>query len=115
MGITELAGSLTDNPYFGAGFGLFGLGALAAGSKRLLVVADVLVRRHYLTTVEVTCKDKSYQWLLAWITQRGAKKTQHLSVDTTFVESETGKISTRYDFQPSVGVHLIRHNVRDRE
>lgn len=64
-----------------------------------------------MTTVEVTCKDKSYEWLLAWITKRGARKTQHLSVDTTFVESENGKISTRYDFQPSVGTHLMRYNV----
>jgi chaperone BCS1 len=76
-----------------------------------LQVASILFRRHYMTTVEVTCKDKSYEWLLAWITQRGARKTQHLSVDTTFVESETGKISTRYDFQPSVGIHIMRHNV----
>lgn len=111
MGLAEVAVSLGDNPYFGAGFGLFGLGAAAAGSKRLMQAASILFRRHYMTTVEVTCKDKSYQWLLAWITQRGARNTQHLSVDTTFVEAENGKISTRYDFQPSVGIHLIRHNV----
>ena len=70
-----------------------------------------MFRRHYMTTVEVTCKDKSYEWLLAWITQRGARKTQHLSVDTTFVETEAGKVSTKYDFQPSVGTHIMRHNV----
>ena len=31
-----------------------------------------------MTTVEVTCKDKSYLWLLQWISQKGARKTQHL-------------------------------------
>jgi chaperone BCS1 len=41
--------------------------------------------------------------------QRGAKNTQHLSVSTSFVESESGKISTQYDFQPSVGIHLIKY------
>ena len=31
-----------------------------------------------MTTVEVTCKDKSYSWLLQWIASKGAKDTQHL-------------------------------------
>ena len=41
--------------------------------------------------------------------QKGARNTQHLSVSTFFVESESGKISTQYDFQPSVGIHLIKY------
>ena len=67
----------------------------------------ILFRRNYMTTVEVTCKDKSYPWLLNWIATKGARNTQHLSVDTSFVESESGKISTKYDFQPSVGRHFM--------
>jgi chaperone BCS1 len=70
----------------------------------------VLFRRHYMTTVEVTCKDKSYNWLLHWMTKSGARETQHLSVDTSFVETESGKISTKYDFQPSVGTHFMQYN-----
>ena len=34
MGISELVASLSDNPYFGAGFGLFGVGASAAIAKK---------------------------------------------------------------------------------
>jgi chaperone BCS1 len=34
MGVTELVASLADNPYFGAGFGLFGVGAVAAISRK---------------------------------------------------------------------------------
>jgi len=30
MGLTDLVGGLADNPYFGAGFGLFGVGMGAA-------------------------------------------------------------------------------------
>ena len=30
-------------------------------------------------------------------------------MDTSFVESDSGKISTKYDFQPSVGVHFFRY------
>jgi hypothetical protein len=30
-------------------------------------------------------------------------------VDTSFVESDSGKISTRYEFQPSVGTHFMQY------
>lgn len=30
-------------------------------------------------------------------------------MDTSFVESDSGKVSTRYDFTPSVGTHLMRY------
>ncbi len=110
MGLSELVSSLADNPYFGAGFGLFGVGAVAAISKKGTQYSWILFRRHYMTTVEVTCKDKSYNWLLQWMTKRGARDTRHLSVDTSFVETESGKISTNYDFQPSVGTHFMKLN-----
>ena len=109
MGLGEIIHSLSDNPYFGAGFGLFGVGAAAAIGKKGAQVSFIMFRRHYMTTVEVTCKDKSYNWLLQWISAKGAKDTQHLSVDTSFVESDSGKVSTKYDFTPSVGTHIMRY------
>lgn len=45
---------------------------------------------------EVPCNDKSYQWMLEWITKRGATKTQHLSVRTTFDES-LGRIENQIE------------------
>ena len=70
----------------------------------------VLFRRHYMTTVEVTCKDKSYPWVLEWLATRGAHKTQHMSVDTTFAETEAGKVMTKYKFVPSPGTHFMNYN-----
>ena len=107
--MAQLLSLVEDNPYFGAGFGLMGVGLGATAMRKGAQVGMILFRRHYMTTVEVTCKDKSYSWLLGWITQKGARKTQHLSVDTSFVESDSGKISTRYDFQPSVGTHFMNY------
>lgn len=109
MTITDYIGTLSDNPYFGAGFGLFGVGAGAALLRKGLQGALILFRRHYMITLEVPCRDKSYQWLLQWITQKGAKHTQHLSVETSFLQRDTGHVKTKYDFIPSIGTHIMRY------
>lgn len=108
MTITEIISSLGDNPYFGAGFGLFGVGAAAAVLRKGSQGALILLRRHYMITLEVPCRDKSYQWLLHWITVKGARKTQHLSVETSFEQHDTGHVKTKYDFIPSVGTHFFK-------
>ncbi|XP_076175061.1 mitochondrial chaperone BCS1 isoform X2 [Ptiloglossa arizonensis] len=72
-------------------------------------IGMIMFRRHYMITLEVPCRDKSYQWLLQWITHKGAKETQHLSVETSFEQKETGHIKTRYDFIPSIGTHFFSY------
>ncbi|GJQ67176.1 hypothetical protein Trydic_g8087 [Trypoxylus dichotomus] len=62
-----------------------------------------------MITLEVPCRDKSYQWLLQWMTHKGAKQTQHLSVETSFEQKDTGYIKTKYDFIPSVGTHFFSY------
>lgn len=106
---SELVSSLSTNPYFGAGFGLFGVGASAAILRKGLQGAVVLFRRHLMITLEVPCRDKSYQWLLKWITIKGARKTQHLSVETSFLQNDNGQVKTSYDFIPSIGKHLFQY------
>nr|CAD7266544.1 unnamed protein product [Timema shepardi] len=107
MTLTDYISSLSDNPYFGAGFGLFGIGAGAALLRKGLQGSLIFFRRHYMITLEVPCRDKSYQWLLQWITEKGAKKTQHLSVETSFEQKDTGQVKTKYDFIPGVGTHFF--------
>ncbi|XP_073971549.1 mitochondrial chaperone BCS1 isoform X2 [Rhodnius prolixus] len=77
--------------------------------RKGLQASLVLFRRHYMITMEVPCRDKSYQWLLQWITIRGARKTQHLSVETSFEQNESGHTKTKYDFIPSIGTHFFRY------
>lgn len=107
--MTDYLSQLGTNPYFGAGFGLFGVGAAAAALRKGMQWGMVLFRRHYMITLEVPCRDKSYQWLLQWIT-RYARHTQHLSVETTFLQPEAGgSARTSFDFIPSVGTHFFAY------
>jgi chaperone BCS1 len=109
MGIKDFFSSLLqDNQFFGAGFGLLGVGTALAIARKSSQYGMILFRRHYMMTLEVSNLDKSYQWLLQWITTHGTR-SQHLSVETTFSQTEVGKVSTQFDFVPSPGTHFFWH------
>ncbi|CAJ0967602.1 unnamed protein product [Ranitomeya imitator] len=106
MPLSDFLAALKDNPYFGAGFGLVGVGTALALARKGAQLGMVAFRRHYMITLEVPSKDKSYHWLLSWISHH-AKRTQHLSVETSYLQHESGRISTKFDFVPSPGNHFI--------
>jgi len=110
MPIADFLPVLADNPYFSAGFGLVGVGTGLAFLRKSAQFGFVLFRRHCMITLEVPNKDKSYDWMLQWMTQTRAKQTQHLSVMTTFHQHDTGKVTTHFDYTPSPGVHFFRFN-----
>lgn len=136
MGLSEIFADLSSNPYFGAGFGLIGVGTGLAVAKGAWRNALVVGRRQMLISLEIPSRDRSYNWVLQWMSQQsalgvnmgsvlgfggGGFKTQHLSVQTTVQQYDTGRVDTRFDFMPSPGRHLLYYKghiilvQRDRE
>ena len=125
---------LTSNPFFTAGFGLAGLGALAAFGQRGVRRAASLVRQRLLVDVEINSRDESYPWFLYWMTQhekrlltssaipvktvsfterlfqRLTPRMRHLAVETSKTELPNGAISTGFTLIPGPGQHFLRYN-----
>ncbi|KAL8694709.1 MAG: hypothetical protein Q9218_000720 [Villophora microphyllina] len=59
---------VSGNPFFTAGLGLAGFGAILAVAQRGFRHGADLIKRRLLVDVEINVKDESYQWFLHWMT-----------------------------------------------
>ncbi|KAI9189159.1 Complex III assembly protein translocase and chaperone [Blastocladiella emersonii ATCC 22665] len=127
MVMESLVETLTSNPYFSAGFGLFGLGTAAAIARQSAIHGLALARRRMLVTLEIPSKDKSYAWVLHWLSnvergmvveesataaawlQRWRPRSHQLSVETTFQQHDNGAATTQFAMVPGVGNHWIQY------
>ena len=73
-------GGLMDNELFSAGFGLFGVGMAAGLLRTGWRQGAVVLQRQCFVTLEIPSKDKSYHWVLQWISAKASTRTRHLSV-----------------------------------
>jgi len=111
-----LPSALEGNPYFSAGFGLGLLGTGMAALRGASKAAVTMAQRHLLVTLEVTSKDKAYPWVLQWLTRQAERSQstvgQHLSVDTITTRLANGTSSTRFEYTPCPGRHVLMYEGR---
>jgi chaperone BCS1 len=120
--------ALFTNPVFAGGIGLAGLGAAAAFGRRALISGAALLRRQLLVNIEISKRDPSYNWVLAWLAQprdnRGflaqrLTRLRNLSITTATKslsprgvgagEEGAAKIHADFRVQPGFGRHIVRH------
>ena len=116
--------ALFDNPLFAGGIGLASLGAAAALARRGVITGAHLLRRRMLVNVEISRRDPSYTWILAWLSQpRHAEgfiasrltRIHNLSVATATKSvasrgpASDGPVQAHFFLQPGFGRHIIRH------
>jgi chaperone BCS1 len=69
----------------------------------------IFARRRFFVSLEIPSKDKSYQWVLEWLSNKGSKYNQHISAETSYHQHESGDVTARVNFIPSVGTHYITY------
>ncbi|KAL2131569.1 hypothetical protein VTI74DRAFT_4893 [Chaetomium olivicolor] len=119
--------TLFTNPVFAGGIGLASLGAAAAFGRRALISGANLLRRQLLVNIEISKRDPSYNWVLAWLAQprdnsgfiaQRLTRLRNLSITTSTKslsprniggEEVGGRTHADFRVQPGFGRHVVRH------
>ena len=123
---------LQGNPFFTAGFGLAALGAAVRYGSTGLRRAGELLKHRLLVDLEITKHDKSYPWILDWMTtqyqsqlaplpkrreagtleyllRRFTPGLHHLQINTGVTTSASGTEQTDFHLVPGQGRHILRY------
>lgn len=114
-----LSGVFGENPYFQAGFGLMGLGVGLTVLRQGFVLGTTALRRRMLVSLEISNKDRSYEWFLAWMShqnqlaQYNARvpwvRSHQLSVETIVEQRENGSSSALFNLVAGPGTHYFKY------
>lgn len=80
-----------DNPYFSAGAGLIGIGTGLAILRRVSLRYALYLQRQLFTSVEISNKDKSYYWVLHWLSEVQSSTVSSLTKATS--DQHTGRLN----------------------
>ncbi|CCJ28330.1 unnamed protein product [Pneumocystis jirovecii] len=99
------------NEFFTAGLGLMGLGTGLAFFRYGAIRSADLIKRYMTVSLEIPSKDKSYLWILHWISsQKFSRNLHQLAVETKYKQHENGSLSTSFSLVPGPGKHYFRYN-----
>jgi chaperone BCS1 len=109
---SSLYTTLSSNPYFSAGAGLYGLGAVAMVGRYGVKIASTFIKRRFVVSLETTNKDPSYQWLMQWMARHPGFSFQQMSVMTTNMTIHANEeVTSTCTFTPCPNVpHFFRHH-----
>ena len=104
------------SPYFNAGFGLMVMGVGLTFLRQAAVLGSTALRRRMLVTLEISNRDRAYEWILAWMTHKGAHnskppqmRSHQLSVETSFQQHKNGSPSALFNLVAGPGVHWLKY------
>ncbi|EMR08910.1 hypothetical protein PNEG_02692 [Pneumocystis murina B123] len=99
-----------ENQFFIAGLGLMGLGTGLALFRHGIIQSMHLAKRYFTVSLEIPSKDKSYLWVLHWISsQKSMKRMHQFSVETMYKQHDNGSSSTTFSLIPGHGKHFFKY------
>ncbi|CCD23814.1 bifunctional AAA family ATPase chaperone/translocase BCS1 NDAI_0C01530 [Naumovozyma dairenensis CBS 421] len=104
-----ISNAMENNPIFAAGGGLMILGSGLALARSSAIKLSRLLYKQMIIDLEIPSKDKSYSWILTWISKQPKRVSRHLSVRTSYVQHDNGSINTKFSMVPGPGNHWIRY------
>ena len=98
---------------------------MLSGARQALILGSTALRRRMLVSLEISNKDKAYDWFLAWmahqaqaqippsksILSRSAPwvRSHQLSVETAFEQRKNGSSSVMFNLVAGPGTHWFRY------
>jgi len=91
--------------------GLVGLSLGSMAVDEALRLIKLYLWRNFVTELEVTNSDRSYNWLLQWISKQN-QQLLHFSVTTKpqniRSSQKSDQVTQKFYYQPNTGVHMIK-------
>ncbi|CAK5075302.1 unnamed protein product [Meloidogyne enterolobii] len=101
---SELIGS---NPLFTGGAGLVGVGIILSYFRRLSLIGKELLKRKFISRLELDNTDIAFQWVLDYINKNSKRRTSILTVNTSQLSDDSGRLKTSFMFTPGRGTHYL--------
>ncbi|XP_026808638.1 mitochondrial chaperone BCS1-like isoform X2 [Rhopalosiphum maidis] len=106
--LKHVAVAAVSSKYVSKVVGLISLSLASIVINETIELVKLYFWRNYITELEVSNNDKCYPWLLQWI----SKYNQHLlhfSVNTICRNTESGHMTSKFDYKPSSGEHMFKY------